>query len=209
MDIRAHWVRAAHACGIDAAAAAEGYAELRRRYAESQRAYHSWAHLQHLFDQLAPAGEELPIATCWAGFYHDAVYDPHARDNEAASAKLARERLNAWSVEALIVEKTARMIEASADHLLALTDDDTETARFLDADLSILGAAPEAYRAYAEAVRREYAFVPEAEFRAGRTAFLKKLLSAPKIFRTPTFAARLESQARANIGEELKRLAAG
>lgn len=206
MDIRAHWVRAAHACGIDAAAAAEGYAELRRRYAEPHRAYHTWAHLQHLFAQLAPQGEDLPCATCWAGFYHDAVYDPHARDNEAASAKLARERLNAWSVEALIVEKTAHLIEASADHLHARTDDDAERARFLDADLSILGAAPEHYRAYAEAVRKEYAFVPEAEFRAGRTAFLKKLMNEPNIFRTPAFAARLEVQARANIENELRAL---
>lgn len=208
MDIRAHWVRAAHACGIEAAAAAEGYAELRRRYAEPHRAYHTWMHLQHLFDQLAPQGEELPCATCWAGFYHDAVYDPHAKDNEAASARLARERLSAWNVEAAVVEKTARMIEASADHLHARVDDD-ETARFLDADLSILGAAPERYRAYAEAVRQEYAFMPKAEFRAGRTAFLTKLLNAPKIFRAPGFAACLEGQARANIGEELKRLAAG
>ncbi|MCK6470149.1 MAG: metal-dependent phosphohydrolase [Planctomycetes bacterium] len=205
MNIRAHWVRAAHACGIDAAAAAEGYAELRRRYAEPQRAYHTWAHLQHLFDQLAPAGEELPCTTCWAGFYHDAVYDPHAKDNEAASARLASERLNAWSVEALIIEKTARLIEATADHLHARAEDG-ETARFLDADLSILGAAPEAYLAYAQAVRGEYAFVPEAEFRAGRTAFLKKLLDAPKIFRTPAFAARLEGQARANIENELSAL---
>lgn len=206
MDIRAHWVRAAHACGIDAASAAEGYAELRRRYAEPQRVYHTWTHLQHLFDQLAPASEELSCATSWAVFYHDAVYDPHAKDNEAASARLACERLNAWTVEALIIEKTARLVEATADHLLARTDDDAECERFLDADLSILGAAPEAYRAYAEAVCREYAFVSEGEFRAGRTAFLKKLLSAPKIFRTPDFAARLEVQARANIENELRAL---
>lgn len=208
MDIRTHWVRAAHACGIDATVAAEGYAELRRHYAEPQRAYHTWAHLQHLFDQLTPNGEELPIATCWAGFYHDAIYDPHAKDNEAASARLARERLNACNVEPVIVERTVRMIEASADHLHARADDDAECARFLDADLSILGAAPEAYRAYAEAVRKEYAFVPDAEFRAGRSAFLRKLLNTPKIFRTPAFAARLERRARANIENELRALSA-
>ena len=37
---------------------------------------------------------------------------------------------------------------------------DIELATFLDADMAILGVEPEAYQAYAEAVRKEHKHIP-------------------------------------------------
>ncbi len=63
--------------------------ELRRRYAEPHRAYHDAAHvgllwLRHLLHGGDPADRDLALAI----LFHDVVYDPKAKDNEARSAEL-------------------------------------------------------------------------------------------------------------------------
>jgi predicted metal-dependent HD superfamily phosphohydrolase len=58
------------------------------RYAEPHRRYHTWAHVLACFDardRLTTA--ELPEVDL-ALLFHDAVYDPFAKDNEAGSARL-------------------------------------------------------------------------------------------------------------------------
>jgi len=81
-------------------------------------------------------------------------------------------------------------------------------ALMVSIDLSILGADPADYDAYAAAVRREYAHVPEEAFRAGRARVMKHFLAAEAIYADPAFAARLETQARANIEREIRALEA-
>ena len=78
---------------------------------------------------------------------------------------------------------------------------------FLDADLQILGATSADYDDYANAIRREYDFVPEADYRAGRSAILQSFLDAPQIYRTSTMREKLESRARNNLTGELADLA--
>jgi len=79
---------------------------------------------------------------------------------------------------------------------------------FLDMDLSILGAAPAAFNAYERAVRREYAWVEEPMWRAGRGAVLKTFLARDHIFHTDEFRQRFEPQARQNIARSIEALAA-
>lgn len=74
-------------------------------------------------------------------------------------------------------------------------------------DLAIPGATPAGYEMYRSAIRREYAFVPEEAFVAGRGKILRKFLAGP-IFATEGFSP-LERQARANLENELAALAAG
>lgn len=70
----------------------------------------------------------------------------------------------------------------------------------------MLAGPPAAYAAYAAAVRQEFAFVPDDAFRAGRAAVLRRLLAAPRLYRTPYGAARWEAAARDNLAGELRRL---
>ena len=71
--------------------------ELAAAYAEPHRAYHTAAHIAEVlrwYDWVADeAGWHEPAAVYLAAVFHDAVYDPLAKDNEARSAALARRRL--------------------------------------------------------------------------------------------------------------------
>ncbi|MCB1151504.1 hypothetical protein KDK88_08125, partial [bacterium] len=142
--------------------------DLRRRHAEPQRHYHTWAHVRALLDWLDRVRGDLADAAAveLAVLYHDAVYDPRAMDNEARSADLLLADL-AGHVEPARLARARAMILATADHEPVETDDAglandglaNDAAHFLDMDLSILGAEPAAFDAYEAAIRREYAFV--------------------------------------------------
>ena len=69
----------------------------------------------------------------------------------------------------------------------------------LDLDLSVLAAAPDRYRAYAQAIRQEYAAVPDALYRPGRRRVLEGFLARPQIYRTERLRALWEASARANL----------
>jgi predicted metal-dependent HD superfamily phosphohydrolase len=137
-----------------------------------------------------------------AAFLHDVVYDSRASDNEERSAEYARELLTGFGAERDVREETARLILLTKTHEASADDDG---CRLLDADLSILGAEPEVYDAYARAIRQEYAWVPEEEYRAGRRRVLERFLARPHIYFTPAFRAR-EDQARSNIAHEIASL---
>ena len=80
-------------------------------------------------------------------------------------------------------------------------------ALLVDLDLAILAAPAERYAAYAAAIRREYAHVPEDQFRAGRAAVLAGFLARPRLYASPALAARWEAPARANLAAECAALA--
>ena len=73
----------------------------------------------------------------------------------------------------------------------------------IDADLAILGASEPNYRNYSEQIRREYGWVPDADYRQGRHRVLASFLSRPRIYQ---FLGELEEPARRNIAAEIARL---
>jgi predicted metal-dependent HD superfamily phosphohydrolase len=81
-------------------------------------------------------------------------------------------------------------------------------ARLVSIDLSILGADPDRYDAYAAAIREEYAHVPEPLYRAGRAAILGRFLESEALFADPVWAGRYETQARSNLAREIAALTA-
>jgi predicted metal-dependent HD superfamily phosphohydrolase len=102
-------------------------------------------------------------------------------------------------VRAIILATRNHLPEQDASH-------DLRTA--LDIDMSILGADRETYDAYVAGVKREYvpAAVTDEQFRAGRAAFLSKLLTLRAMFTTEEGKARWQARARANVALELARL---
>ena len=80
-----------------------------------------------------------------------------------------------------------------------------DDALIADIDMAILAAEFAAYDEYAAAVRTEYGFASDAQWRKGRGEFLKGLLARPAIFLSPPGRA-LEGAARANLGRELAML---
>jgi predicted metal-dependent HD superfamily phosphohydrolase len=189
------------------------------RYAGPARAYHGLAHLaavlQHVAELAAAEGSLMSDAERatveLAVFFHDAVYETSQADarglsNEDASAELAAAVLAPLAVPAAITAGVARLVRLTATHDPA--PGDTAGAVLCDADLAILAAAPPDYAAYVQAVRTEYAAVPDADFRAGRTRLLAALLDRPAIYRTTSGHQRWEAAARANVAAEVAYLRA-
>jgi predicted metal-dependent HD superfamily phosphohydrolase len=182
------------------------FAALASAYAEPARHYHTAAHIaesltlarEHRHLATAPAELELAI------WFHDAVYDPKAADNEERSAAWARRELETRAVSAESVRRVEAMILATRIHPAS----DGDTALMLDIDLSILGAEPARFDAYDAAISREYAWVESAAYRKGRAAILTGFLGRPFIFQTNAFRQRLETTARANLARKLSSLGA-
>lgn len=179
-------------------------AELGAAYAEPQRAYHDGTHIRELldwFDRVAgEVGWRQPAEVYLAILFHDAIYQPGAKDNEARSAAWARRAdLGAVTVDR---ERVVQLIELTAKHG-HVDAADADAALFLDADMAIVGAAPARFRAYDAAIAREYQHVPADAFRAGRRAFLQGLLRKPRIYLSDYFHARLDAQARLNLERAL------
>ncbi|MEU6678078.1 hypothetical protein [Streptomyces sp. NPDC046925] len=208
-DLRARW----HATLLGASEKAEKsqktpdptpYADnLLARWAEPQRRYHTTAHLTAVLDHIDVLEEHAEDADLvrLAAWFHDAVYAPDRSENEERSARLAERALAEAGLSEEQVDEVARLVRLTVTHDPAEGDHNGEV--LCDADLAILAAAPDAYAAYASAVREEYAFVPDEDFRTGRAAVLRQLLALPRLFRTPYGTARWEGPARANLATEI------
>ncbi|KUH37472.1 hypothetical protein ATE80_17855 [Streptomyces kanasensis] len=180
--------------------------DLLGRWAEPQRRYHTTDHLLAVLrrvDELAGHADD-PAAVELAAWFHDAVYLPDRSTNEERSARLAERALPELGVDAHRTAEVSRLVLLTVTHDPAPGDRDGEV--LCDADLAVLAGGPEAYAAYAAAVREEYGFVPDDAFRAGRAAVLRRLLDLPRLFRTPYGTSRWEAAARRNLATELELL---
>jgi predicted metal-dependent HD superfamily phosphohydrolase len=174
-------------------------------YAEPHRAYHNPEHIRECLgwlDQvrgLALRPAELEIAL----YFHDAIYDPNAHDNEQRSSDLFRQEATDGGIALDVIDRIARLIESTARH----ESEQADAALLSDIDLSILGASPNRFAQFERDVRREYAMFDDASYRAGRALVLRGFLERICIYRTPHFTARLEAQARDNLANALAALA--
>lgn len=178
--------------------------QLLRAWSAPGRHYHARSHLEAclaLFDQHRALAQQ-PAQVELAIWFHDAVYDSRAKDNEEQSALWARRTMTASGIGAAHVARVEALVLATKAHFAA----DADTALLLDIDLSILGAAPEVFDQFDRDVRQEYAWVPEEGWRSGRAAVLKGFLARPRIFQTPALAQALEAQARENLARTIEKL---
>lgn len=172
---------------------------LTQAWAEPQRHYHA---LQHLGECLAHAEAvrslaQQPGEVEIALWFHDAIYDPRGKDNEARSADWACQALALAGADEAVQQRVRALIMATC-HDAVPTDDD---ARLLvDIDLAILGAGPARFAEYDQQVRAEYRWVPGWIYRSKRKEVLAGFLARPAIYSTKWFRERLEVRARENLG---------
>lgn len=207
MQTLARWVALWERLGAHAPALPV-YDAVWNAYAEPQRHYHTQAHLRDCLEQWdrAPHLAQRPAEVEMALWFHDAIYDPRAADNEARSAQWAVEALTAADVASEVVQRIAALVLVTQHHACPSDDD----ARLLvDIDLSILGREPAVFDAYEQQIRAEYAWVPEATFCQRRGAILQAFLARPTLYETALFRERYEGQARRNLARSLVRLQTG
>lgn len=171
-------------------------------YSAPGRHYHNLAHIEDCLAALARledlSSRERDILS-EAIWWHDVIYDATRTDNEELSAQLAGQH-----VHTDISDEVARLIRLTKSHDVQAGD--RLGATLISIDLSILGAEPARYDAYAAAIRREFIHVPDADYRAGRASVLARFAARPVIFPEADFAARYDRPARDNLARELASL---
>jgi predicted metal-dependent HD superfamily phosphohydrolase len=199
-------------CAAPLTLPARQWRALEAAYATPPRAYHDFAHVQAVLRQYAAAaagpGWAQPVEVYLAVLYHDAIYEPGRRDNEARSAALARAHIARWlSGAGVDDDRVAELIELTARHgQLAGEPLDRDAALFLDCDMAILGAGAGAFDAYDRGIASEYeGRVPAWLFRLNRRRFLEGLLRKDRIFLSEFFHSRLDAAARENLRRALSR----
>jgi predicted metal-dependent HD superfamily phosphohydrolase len=201
-DWPARWEHTWRALGAPADAAERD--SLMARYAEPQRRYHTLRHLDECFARVerVHALAERPGELDLALWYHDAVYDPHASDNEALSAELAVHAMQRAGLAADARERVRALIMATRHDTPPAPGD---AALLVDTDLGVLAAEPERFDEYEREIRAEYAWVPGPIFRGKRRDVLRGFLARERIYASGAFDAD-ERRARANIARSLEAL---
>lgn len=182
---------------------AEKYFEqIIEKYSEKQRFYHNLSHIQALLKsggKLKNYFQDYNSARL-AIWFHDLIYNTKKSNNEEKSAELAVKVLTELNIPIATINLVEKMIIATKTHSInGLTEDGKI---FLDLDLSILGASPEIYQQYHQAIRKEYSWVPWFLYRRSRKSILSGFLAREHIFFTNELA-KLEQIARQNISEEI------
>jgi predicted metal-dependent HD superfamily phosphohydrolase len=195
-----------HQCWIDRSLQPEIdllFGLLVNAYSKPDRHYHNLNHIHHVLTTIERFKLELhdPVAVKLAAWFHDFVYNPQASDNEIQSAELAKELLTELNVSTELIDRIQQLILATQGHQIDRNDPDR--CIFLDADLAILGTAPAQYQDYARSIRQEYAWVPDADYKTGRTQVLESFLQRDRLYCTDLLFDELESIARTNMKQEI------
>lgn len=201
--LRRRWMRLVSGYSTDHKQLESLFDRIVEHHSEPHRAYHTLSHLAALFTDL-DRFQVHSIPTEFAVWFHDIIYRPGSGRNESRSAAFAQQALKQTGVVEAIRSRVSYLIECTKKHENPLGDSDAQY--FLDADMAILGASPEAYGLYMDGVRREFSAVPAIIYRRGRKRFLKAAAAADRIYDTPPFYEAYESQARLNIARELESL---
>lgn len=176
----------------------ETYQALISAYSEKHRAYHTLHHISACFRHLEDVKglADYPQEIALALWFHDAIYKPFSGANEEDSADWAKEFLFAVGADTDIVSRVYDLIILTKEHVAPETND---AKIMLDIDLSILGTQPHIYAHFEKDIRSEYKRVPSFIFKKKRKEILRCFLEKPKIYKTPYFYERLETQARENL----------
>ncbi|MBR7800557.1 HD domain-containing protein [Undibacterium fentianense] len=173
-------------------------AKLVAAYSQSHRHYHTCQHLQECLTYFSEVVDlvKFPGEVEIALWFHDAVYELRANDNEKRSADWALEVLSCAGASDEQLSRVGSLIMATC-HQAEPSESDQRL--LVDIDLSILGANPARFAEYDTQVGLEYHWVPKWIYRSKRKAVLRNFLDRPQIYGTAHFHERLEAQARVNL----------
>ena len=173
------------------------YGRLIEFYGEPHRHYHTLNHIRHCLRELDRAATLItdPDAVEMALWFHDAIYQPGAKDNERRSADLFRQ----WSGA-----RADPVFQQRVDDLIMATTHqeppDQGDAKFLvDIDLSSFGLPWETCERDGRLIRAEFAGVADDQYYPGHLRFLRTLQDRATFFCTAFFQQRYELVARANL----------
>jgi predicted metal-dependent HD superfamily phosphohydrolase len=174
-------------------------------YSHPVRAYHNLEHIRQCleaFDLVRLLAEEKDCVE-YAIWLHDCVFIAERPDNEVRSADTAGAVAALLGCRAEFMHRARELIMVTRHDRAPATGDESLVA---DIDLSILGSGAAEYAAYRRAIRKEFRFADDGMFRAGRCAFLRRMLEREAIYSTVWFKRELEGRARGNMERELEEI---
>jgi predicted metal-dependent HD superfamily phosphohydrolase len=202
--MRRRWMRLLRQFQVDEDAAQAVFEELVTLYTGPDRFYHDLSHIRELLDIIAGFEPYIDDYTAvrLAVWFHDAIYNTRANDNEVLSAALARRALTHLGLPQEAVLRVQELILATAGHYAVPHDLDAQI--LLDADLSPLGASPDVFASDGQDLQREHAWMSDSDYAAARQRILKDFLDRERLFQTAWFRDKYEDQARRNISRSLE-----
>ena len=204
---QALWQRCAASVPVLDSIAPQIYDDLYAHYAEPQRRYHTWGHVDHCLREFDAASIHDPSADAleMAIWFHDAIYVPGAVDNEPRSAALFLEYATS--------QLTQPFIDCVYELIMLTTHRRPPNANaqawMIDIDLSSFGLAWPEFLRDSHDVRAEQAHIADVEYCTAQSRFLRAMSARARIFYTAHFYARYEQSARANIARLLALLETG
>lgn len=162
-------------CSVGTAAvdSARIHADLRTRYAEPQRHYHRFAHIEHCLREFDgalardPPADEIEMAV----WFHDVVYVPGATNNEQRSADWFAHYGHAEMASAF-VDRVCELIMITTHRRLP---EGIQQAWVTDIDLSSFGLPWPQFLRDTRHVRAEQAELSDAAYYAAQGRFLRGL----------------------------------
>lgn len=181
--------------------------ELEIAYTQKSRHYHNLQHIHSMLKTLKQHEENITNITQikYAIWYHDIVYNASKNNNEEKSAAIGLSKTQELGLDINNVKGVETLIISTKKHQI-INKENADNAYLLDLDLSILGTDWEDYKAYTQAIRKEYKIFPDFIYNPGRKKVLNSFLQREQLFFTDSFKDQLELKARENIKKELKQL---
>ena len=171
-----------------------------RRLQEPHRHYHNLAHVLEMWRWHCEYSHGRFSDSVIASFclYHDAIYDPCARDNERRAAEL-------WLTESETMPTLERVhvceaILGSAEHFKPHREPRVDWC--LNLDLLRLGTPNHEFTQHGLDIRCEYRHLTDHQWAKASSEFRAKVMAQSTIFRFDELAA-FEAQARYNLSKAL------
>jgi len=174
-------------------------------YSDKNRFYHTWDHIKNCLDEFSAARHLAvhPNEVEFALWFHDAIYDTRAKDNEEQSALMAYHVCMVAGLSELFTERVKSRILVT-NHIAI--PENIDERLMVNTDLSILGKPAEEFDEYEKNIRKEYLWVPEEEYKKGRKGILQGFLDRPVIYSIDLFMDNYEEHARENLERAIKQL---
>ena len=191
------------------------YQNILKKYSEPHRVHYTLEHVVSMLDELNTIPPELyenketiEIAIWW----HKSMYEvgspdrPHVDSNEKYSATIGRVTCRQLGKStASWTSKVEGMILCTKHEALPKTNDERIISDLYHA---ILGKSPEEFARYENAIRKEYAWMKDAQYKKVRIATLRELLNKEHMYHTELFRNKYKAQAIKNLQKSIKLLSA-
>ena len=181
----------------------EAFDNIVREYESPGRFYHN---LEHLYDCINNIEFDIDHQAVIALFYHDVIYDTHAKDNEERSAEFAKQELEKLNIPSYVIPEVQKYILSTKHDQEEITPlGEVCFSNINDLDLLILASDKYEYDEYSKNIRKEYSWVRDDLYYAGRLKVLRFFLNKTKIYHSRYFS-WAEKLARENIEREIQNI---